>query len=57
MALPIALTTLPANEGWRSPKKLIARPSGRIDIRTRTAAGFAIGSGFTGRPSSSSAWK
>jgi hypothetical protein len=30
LALAIALTTLPANEGCRSPKKLMARPSAHV---------------------------
>ena len=40
-ALAIAFTTLPAKEGCRSPKKLIPRPSSRMDINTETLDGFA----------------
>ena len=57
LALPIAFTTLPAKEGCRSPKKLTARPSGRISVMTRTSLGLASFSGFTTAPSSFSAWK
>ncbi len=42
----MALTTLPANEGCRSPKKLIARPSLRSDISTETVLGLATRLGF-----------
>ena len=37
LALAMALTTLPENDGCRSPKKLMPRPSGRTDISTCTA--------------------
>jgi hypothetical protein len=41
LALPIALTTLPENDGCRSPKKLVDRPSARIDVSTAGRAGLA----------------
>src|SRR5216683_471267 len=38
----MALTTLPANEGCRSPKKLMARPSRRIEVSIRATSGFGV---------------
>ena len=58
VALPMALTTLPNQLGWRSPKKLVKRPSSAFDIRTRISFGLAADfSGLTGSPASSMAWK
>ena len=37
----IAFTTLPRNDGCRSPKKLVARPSARMPVSTAGSSGLA----------------